>query len=191
MKTFILTFFILFSCLAFGQEPNHWAFNFKFKINTKETIRYKYKNVEVFINNTYNDERFRDSELKFDSQTQEYSLRLNYSCISCGYPYSDFPPEIYLKINLGNDFGVPFSTIIPIYFQKSETFKNNENLKNDLKVNLGTIEIKHFLTDDYYWKDKEQTFEIIDVKALDSIKYSKSGEYIPRRMNRLIKLEFK
>lgn len=174
------------SNFAYGQDWCDWSFRFKFKLNT-ETIRYEYKNIEVFLNDSYTYENFRDYELMFDSETQEYSLFLLYGCISCGFPNSDRPPEIYLKINLEYFRGVTFSTIIPVYFQKSKSFRD---LIEGSAIDLGTIDIRYFLTDNF-WKDNIETFEIIDVTSTNSIHYRKSGEYLPRRMNRLIKVEMK
>ena len=203
IKAYILTFFILLSGMTFGQNWDAWEFQFKFKLNTEETLGYEYKNVEVFFNDTYTYKWFRDYELKFDNRTGEYLLYLDYGCISCGFPNSDFPPEIYLKINLEDDphFSVPFSTIIPIYFQKSESYSNDDlnlleyrereiYLGSKSMIDLGTIDIKHFITN-YHLKDDIETFEIIEVESRKSIYHKKAGEYIPRRMNRLISLEVK
>jgi len=205
MKNIIVLVFILISNLSFGQQWCDWQFRFKFKLNTEETIRYQYKNVEVFFNDSYTYEMFRHYELNYDSLTKEYSLHLNYGCISCGFPNADFPPEIYLKIGLEYPhFGVPFSTVIPIYFKKSKSFldisrkiipdtfltTDPELVSKISKIDLGTIEIKHFLTDNL-WKDDVDTYEIIEVNSLNSIHYKKAGQYTPRRMNRLIKLQEK
>src|SRR5690625_1040554 len=195
LKKLIILLFILISNNTFGQDWCAWEFKFKFKLNTEETIRYKYKNVEVFFNDSYTYEMLRDSELKYDSITKEYLLLLNYGCISCGFPNEDFPPEIYLKVEMEYPhFGYPFSTIIPIYFQKSESFadlnriillKTSDTINTESigAINLGTIEIKHFLTDNH-WKDNIETYEIIEVNSTDSIHYKKEGQYTPRRMNR-------
>ena len=188
MRRLFISILILISNVAFAQDWCSWSFKFAFKINATETIRYEYKNTEVFINDTYTYEKLQSSELKFDSLTKEYSLFLNYGCISCGYPNSDFPPDIYLKINVAYPhFGVPFSTMIPIYFRKSDTFSRSDILDNDATIHLGAIDIKHFLTDNF-WKDSEETFEMIEVISLNSIHYRKAGQYSPRRMNRLIKI---
>lgn len=191
MKNFLIFCLITISGFAFGQDSNEWGFKFKFKINTTETIRYKYENLEVFINDSYTDEKLGEYELKFDPSSQEYTLQLNYGCVSCGYINSNLPPEIYLKINLENaHFGIPFSSIIPIYFQKSESFRNIESEKDNLILDLGTIDLEPFITANH-WKIKTETFEIIEVTSKDSKYYRKSGEYTPRRMNRLIKIDLK
>lgn len=144
----------------------------------------------------------RNFELKYDSITKEYLLLLNYGCISCGFPNEDFPPEIYLKIEIEYpDFGFPFSTIIPIYFQKSKSFASisskllidttdTYNTESVGAINLGTIQIQNFLTDNH-WKDDIESYEIIEVNSTDSIHYKKEGQYTPRRINRLIKVELK
>jgi hypothetical protein len=189
MRSLLTSILILISSFTFGQDWCAWSFKFKFKINTEETIRYEYKNMEVFINDKYTYEMLQGSELKFDTLTKDYSLFLNYGCISCGYPNSDLPPEIYVKVNLEYPrFGAPFSTIIPIYFRKSNTFSDTQKLGSDLTIELGKIAIKHFLNDNH-WKDNEETFEIIEVISINSIHYRKAGQYSPRSMNRLIKVE--
>ncbi len=201
MKNIIILALIIFSNFAYGQDWCAWDFRFKFKLNTEETIRYKYKKVEVYFNDSYTYEMIRNHELRYDSITKEYLLFINYGCISCGFPNADLPPEIYLKIDLEYPhFGIPFSTIIPIYFQKSETYLainktqllNTNDITNsnlDGTIDLGLIEIKQFITDNH-WKDNVETFEIIEVQSVNVIQYKKAGEYTHRRMNRLIKLEF-
>ncbi|MEI6823827.1 MAG: hypothetical protein WCL51_18000 [Bacteroidota bacterium] len=188
IKNYILIIFFIISNLTFGQDWNMWSFKYKFKINTSHTIRYKYKNFEIFVNDSYSHEMYQGCEVKLDSISKNYTLKLNYGCISCGYTNSNRPPEIYLKINMDNDpYEKPFSTIIPIYFQKSESWENIEDQK-DIVINIGTIEIENFLTD-YYWKDKVETYEVIEVFPQNIIKYRKKGEYTIRRMNRIIKVE--
>ena len=188
IKNYILLIFLIISNLTFGQDWNMWSFKYKFKINTSHTIRYKYKNSEIFVNDSYSHEMYRGCEVKLDSINKNYTLKLNYGCISCGYTNSNRPPEIYLKINMENDpYEKPFSTIIPIYFQKSESWENIEDQK-DIVINICTIEIENFLTD-YYWKDKIETYEVIEVFPQNIIKYRKKGEYTIRRMNRIIKVE--
>lgn len=188
MKNLIILSFLLFAGTTYAQDWNSWAFKFLFKINNAETSRYQYKNAEFFINDNDTYEKLRNTKLNFDLQTKEYTLVLNYGCISCGYPNSDLPPEIYLKINVDYPgFGVPFSSMIPIYFQKSESFKSAESFGNENIIDLGTIDIKHFITDNF-WKDEVETYGIIEVRSPLSIHYLKPGKYVPRRMNRLIKL---
>ena len=79
--------------------------------------------------------------------------------------------------------------MIPIYFENSKFFENKENEKN-LVINIGTIDIVHFLTDSY-WKDPITTYEVIEVFTDNVIKYRKKGSYYPRRMNRLIAVDLK
>lgn len=185
MKKFIFLIFILVSQVAIAQDWNQWNFSFKFKINTNETIRYKYKNFELFLNDSYSYEMYQGAELKLDSLTKDYTLLINYGCISCGYANSAQPPEIYIKVNLEYYSYSPFSTIIPIYFQQSPS--KSKKKKTTGNFDLGTIEIKHFLTDDL-WKDTEKTFEVIEAISPGTKKYRKSGEYTPRRINRMIKV---
>lgn len=186
MKNVVIVILLFIFSLNFAQDANFWSFRFKFKINTEETLRYQYKNAEFFVNDSYSYESLRSSELTFDEKTKEYLLSLNYSCISCGYRNADMPPEIYIKINFDYPhFGTSFSSIIPVYFHKSESFRTDDGSESEVVINLGMIKVQHFITD-HYWKDTIETYEIIDVKSVDSVSYKKAGEYIPRRMNRLI-----
>jgi hypothetical protein len=191
MKKIIPLILCLFSNISYAQDWNAWSFTFTFKINTTETIRYTYNNFEVFLNDSYSYEEYQGSAVVLDSITRKFTLKVNYGCISCGYAKSNRPPEIYLKINVDENIyrgGKPFSTVIPIYFKKSDLWKNPDNLK-EISIDLGTIDIKHFLTDSN-WKDDIETYEIIEVISQQSIKYRKRGEYIPRRMNKMIKVSF-
>src|SRR5690625_6095065 len=100
LKKLIILLFILISNNTFGQDWCAWEFKFKFKLNTEETIRYKYKNVEVFFNDSYTYEMLRDSELKYDSITKEYLLLLNYGCISCGFRSEEHTSELQSRGHL-------------------------------------------------------------------------------------------
>lgn len=206
MRYLIILALTMISNFACAQDWNEWGFRFNFKLDTEETFRYQYKNLEVFFNDTYTYEKVRYRELKYDPITKEYSLLIDYGCISCGFTNDDFPPDLYLKLAFEYNFSdISFATVIPIYFKKSASFlktKTCEKINSDSTdefnvnliypsvINLGTIPVKHFLTGDY-WKDNIETYEIIEVSAINSIQYKKAGQYVPRRMNRLIQLELK
>ncbi len=224
MKKVLLFIIVLISNLTLAQDGEEWHFKFKFKLNTRETLRYTFKNVEVLVNDSKNFQYLRNYDLNYNSKTKEYQLLIIYNCISCGYPNSDFPPEIYLRLEFeGNRLQHPFYSVIPIYFQKSESFKFEEylnyqiydelvleksdssnsqdaqkkirsvvfnNISYDNAIDLGTIEIQNFITDDH-WKDAIEPCHIIEVRSRDSIQYKKAGDYNPRRMNRLMPLHYK
>lgn len=190
MKKYVFLILVFICNSSFAQDWCAWSFKFKLKINSSEIVRAKFKNIEVFLNDSYSYEMYQNSNIKLDSLTQEYTLIVNYGCISCGYSNNSQPPEIYLKINVEEDISKDarlYSTIIPVYFHKSQTWEYIYNLK-DFSVDLGAIKIKHFLTDSF-WKDSIETYEVIEVISPNSIKYRKKGEYTPRRMNKMIKVD--
>lgn len=198
-KAMILIILVISNC-SFGQDWCAWSFRMKFRLDTKETIRYRYKDLDVFVNDSYNYQFLRKAELQYDAKTGEYSLSIVYGCISCGFPNADLPPELYLKINLENTpSGLPFSSMIPVYFQRSRLFLNTGDNPTIMEadaasgrsgtIDLGTIAIKHFITDNH-WKDDIETYDVIEVDAAGSPHYRKQGRYKPRRMNRLVPVEW-
>ncbi len=188
-KNILLYLFLFINSIAYSQDWCHWTFDFKFKLDVTETIRYNFKNFELFINESYNYENYQNSSIELDSLTQEYRVTITYGCISCGYPNCDKPPEVYLKINLDNrhPYEKLFSTFIPNYFKANKHWETNEP-QHDKIIDIGTIKIENFLTDDL-WKDKIERYEVIEIIAPNSIYYRKNGEYSPRRMNKMIKIK--
>ncbi|MFY7666386.1 hypothetical protein [Flavobacterium sp.] len=225
MKKVLLLLMLLISNLMVAQDGELWHFKFKFKLNTKETLRYTYKNVEVFLNDSKTFKYLRNYDLKYNAKTKEYELLIRYNCISCGYSSNDYPPEIYLRLEFeGSRLQYPFYAVVPIYFEKSKSFVFHEFLNGldhpypnldqtktalspdnaekqsqidalnalsyDNAINLGTIDIKHFITDDQ-WKDDIERYQIIEVRSRDSIQYKKAGDYTPRTMNRFVSLKMR
>ena len=192
IKKWIIILIIAVPYFGFSQDGNEWLFEFKFKLDTK-IIGNNFKNLEVYFNESKSFENYRSSSIQFDSLSKEYLVKITYNCISCGYENSDSPPDIYLKINMNDQLftEIQFSAFIPVYFHKSNTWKNldGQKLGEDRFINIGTINIQNFVTDNYWNDDGIEKFEIIEIINPNSKYYRKKDEYRPRRMNKMIKVE--
>ncbi len=190
-KTYIFLFFLIVSNFGFGQDGIMWGFEIKFKIETESTWRANLlDDFEFLINDRYFDHSGYVSEnktVKYDSISKEYSIILNYSGVGgesqVAYVHC---PEVYIKVCFSKDpywkVGEYFS-LIAVYFEKAKG--------SHQKYDLGTIKLSEFVND-YIEKRGNPSlppYEIIEVKADKTIHKRRKGEYIPRRMNKMVKLE--
>lgn len=192
-KTYIFTFFILFSGLTFGQDWCAWHFSFKFKIDKTTKIYDEIIDIEFYINDPHYfmnsiKDNTNEKALKYNTVSKEYKLNLGYGCISCGYERAKEPPDIYIKISLKNfQLERPFSVFIPIYVEK-------KNERNDswsfIPMDLGTIYLSEFVNG--YTEENNKilpSYEVIELKMDNSIHKRRKGEYELKRMDKLVKLE--
>lgn len=182
MKNLIILISILISNLIFGQQNLDWSFNFKLKIDTQISAEYQFIDMDFYFNESYNFDKYHENYLKFYSNLDEYKIWISYSCISCGFSYTRQPPDIYIKVNVKDIYGIYFSTLIPIYFEIAEEEFNYS------EVDLGTIRLSDFFAWSYEGGVVKEPYRILMVKADKSIHKSRN-EYQLRKMDKLVKFD--
>ncbi len=184
LLVFALT--LILSNKVYSQDWNSWTFSFKFKIETSQ----KPLDFDFYLNDTQSFKQYQKSEIKLDKDKNEYTLNVNYGCVSCGYKLSENPPEIYLKVNLEHPISkILYSSIIPIYFEKSKTWSFNDvdyETQSIQAINLGVLAIDVFIA-----PNSLEPYEIILVKADKSLEFKKYNEYVSKQMNKLINVRFR
>lgn len=195
MKKFIIFIFILISNFAFGQDGIIIDFEIKFKVERTEINNILLKGAILDDFDIYIDEsryffsRNKINQLKYNPETSEYTIKLEYEGIDTGSQlHFVWCPEIYLKVNLEYDFTNSdkrkYSKLIPIYFDKTQG--------NIQKYNLGPIYLSNFVGDiiKYNTGDIVESYQIIQVKADKSVTHLREGEYEQRKTDKLVKLEY-
>ncbi|WP_160138817.1 hypothetical protein [Chryseobacterium sp. c4a] len=179
MKRLSAVFLLFISILGSGQARQMWKFEFEFSIKSQKNTSYQYQDLEVFVNeaSTY----LRESELKYNPVSKKYNVLLSYTCFGCGEGYNCQPPELYLKLNMEDiSFSNPkqFSALIPVYFQ--ELPFDQDKLNENEVIRIGEINVDRFLSKD------ANTYEGIEMLSPFAKKHSKKGEYIPRKITRMV-----
>jgi len=193
MKNILIFCLMLISNIFWAQDWCGWNFTYRFSVNNSSEMYHVlgidfYIDDQHFLLNSMN----RNPEKKvliYDSKTNQYTLNMEYGCISCGYSFAKEPPDLYLKIKLQNyAYDVPFETFLPVYIEK-KTGQNESWML--IPIEIGTINLSEFV-DEYFdpaSAEHQTKYEVIEVKKDSSVRKYKKGQFMMKRMGKMIKLE--
>lgn len=177
MKKLIFIAALVLSCLsAQTQTWCSWSFQYDFNIKSNKIGDYQLDSLEILLNEPLSSSKLSNIDFGYTDSISEYSIKLAYGCISCGYNDARHPPTFFLRLFITDNFPYQkFSIIIPITF---------DNLTSDIlmpyKVNLGKIDFKDYLL---------FNFSGIRVKSSGEVYKFKKGEYLFPQTEKLIKIK--
>ncbi|REC46409.1 hypothetical protein [Chryseobacterium pennipullorum] len=181
MKKISILLLLFISILGFGQDGQMWRFDFEFSIKSEGKNSYQYQDLDAFVNET--SKYLVGSELKYNPVSKKYNVLLTYTCIGCGKENRYQPPELYLKLNMKDvtpSDPEKFSVFIPVYFSALSLEEDTQKKNNTFHI--GEINIDRFLS------KTSDTYEVIEMLSPYAKKHSVKGEYIPRKMTRMVSI---
>lgn len=133
MKKYIILA-ILLSNIYFSTSAQHvcnWSFQYDFSVKCSGPgiSLYEFDSLEIFINCPFYSTGLDNCYLKYNDNTSEYSIFLNYHGV-CNFKGFKTPPEIIIQIHMFDKFeNENFSIMMPI---TSDTISKPETLVEPL-----------------------------------------------------------